>query len=52
MVSKAILSASLERKESRGAFYRKDFPKTDDTHWRKNIILRLNPETLDFSITS
>jgi fumarate reductase (CoM/CoB) subunit A len=35
-VLKAILTTSLSRKESRGAFIREDFPQQDDLHWRKN----------------
>jgi aspartate oxidase len=30
LISKAIMRASLEREESRGAFYREDFPQRDD----------------------
>jgi succinate dehydrogenase/fumarate reductase flavoprotein subunit len=45
LVSKAIMRASLEREESRGAFYREDFPTRDDTNWLKNILLKLDRET-------
>lgn len=33
-----ITHASLLRKESRGAMYRKDYPQTDNKDWLKNII--------------
>jgi len=51
LVSKAIMRASLERKESRGAFYREDFPERDDANWLKNIILRLDSTRNDFIVS-
>jgi succinate dehydrogenase / fumarate reductase flavoprotein subunit len=51
LVSKAIMRASLERKESRGAFYREDFPRRDDANWLKNIFLKLDRETGDFIVS-
>jgi fumarate reductase (CoM/CoB) subunit A len=40
LVGKMIVRSALLRKESRGARFRKDFPKPDDTNWRGNIFLR------------
>jgi succinate dehydrogenase / fumarate reductase flavoprotein subunit len=37
----AILQGSLLRKESRGSFFRKDFPDQDDQNWMKNTCYRL-----------
>jgi len=34
-----ITQASLMRKESRGAMYRRDYPDTDNKEWLKNIIV-------------
>jgi succinate dehydrogenase/fumarate reductase flavoprotein subunit len=51
LVSKAIMRASLEREESRGAFYREDFPTHDDTNWLKNVLLKLDRETGDFVVS-
>jgi succinate dehydrogenase/fumarate reductase flavoprotein subunit len=51
LTAKAILRASLERKESRGAFYREDFPERDDEHWLKNILLKLDRKTGDFTVS-
>jgi succinate dehydrogenase / fumarate reductase flavoprotein subunit len=48
---KAILSASLRRKESRGSFVRKDFPTEDNANWRKNSCLTYHPEENSFSVT-
>ncbi len=36
LVLNAILEGSLLRRESRGSFFRKDFPDQDDAHWLKN----------------
>lgn len=38
LVAKLITIASLKRKESRGTFYNKNFPKTKDS-WKKHIVL-------------
>jgi succinate dehydrogenase/fumarate reductase flavoprotein subunit len=51
LLSKAIMRASLEREESRGAFYREDFPERDDRNWLKNIVLTLDGETGDFIVS-
>jgi succinate dehydrogenase/fumarate reductase flavoprotein subunit len=51
LVSKAIMRASLEREESRGAFYREDFPERDDDNWLKNILLKLDEEAGDFTVS-
>ena len=43
---------SLERKESRGAFFRDDYPDTDNVNWLKNILYRqVNGElVLDYEV--
>lgn len=43
-VLKAVLTASLARKESRGSFVREDFPRQDDLNWRINSCLAYNWE--------
>jgi succinate dehydrogenase/fumarate reductase flavoprotein subunit len=35
-----IIHSSLERKESRGPFMRRDFPNTDNTHWLVANVMR------------
>ncbi|MCL5045545.1 MAG: FAD-binding protein [Actinobacteria bacterium] len=45
-VLELVARSSLIRTESRGALYRRDFPKTDNVNWLKNIVLKLeNGET-------
>ena len=41
LLLKAILKGSLLRTESRGSFFRKDFPDRDDRTWLKNTCYRL-----------
>jgi len=41
LLIRAILEGSLLRTESRGSFYRKDFPQPDDPHWLKHTCYRL-----------
>lgn len=40
--AEAIVLAALERKESRGAQFRTDFPERDDEQWLKHIDVSLN----------
>jgi len=50
-VLKAVLSASLSRKESRGSFIREDFPQADDVNWRKNSCLAYDLDERKFSVS-
>ena len=49
LLLRAILNGSLLRSESRGSFFRKDFPSQDDQNWMKNTCYRLEKE--EFQIT-
>jgi len=51
LTTRAILVASLGRKESRGSFFREDFKKEDDIEWRKNSALSYDNEADTFELT-
>lgn len=42
LVLHCILESSLARKESRGAFFRTDYPEQKDSQWRCNVYMSLN----------
>lgn len=50
LVTRAILTASLARQESRGSFFRRDFPQEDDRNWLKNSRLQYLPEESGFTV--
>lgn len=47
-----VAKAALIREESRGAHYRRDFPKTDNQNWFINIIIRQDKGKMAFEKTS
>jgi succinate dehydrogenase/fumarate reductase flavoprotein subunit len=49
LLLRAILKGSLLREESRGSFFRKDFPDQDDANWLKNTCYRLEKGELQIS---
>jgi succinate dehydrogenase/fumarate reductase flavoprotein subunit len=49
LLLKAILQGSLLRTESRGSFFRKDFPNQDDTNWLKNTCYHLKKGEIEIT---
>jgi succinate dehydrogenase/fumarate reductase flavoprotein subunit len=49
LILKAILQGSLLRRESRGSFFRKDFPNQDDQNWKRNTCYRLEKGELQIT---
>ncbi|MFP3170832.1 MAG: fumarate reductase/succinate dehydrogenase flavoprotein subunit, partial [Sulfolobaceae archaeon] len=44
-----VASTALNRKESRGAHYRLDYPKRDDENWLKHTIAYLRGNTVEIT---
>ena len=40
LVSRFIVTSARKRKESRGVHHRSDYPKMDNIHWKKHIIIK------------
>lgn len=49
-VMEIIARTSLERKESRGAMYRRDFPDTDNKDWLKNIVVKNKDDNISLEL--
>jgi succinate dehydrogenase / fumarate reductase flavoprotein subunit len=47
--AECIVVSALERKESRGAQFRTDFPDRNDEEWLKHIVLSQNGDAPEIS---
>ncbi|MER6092920.1 L-aspartate oxidase [Streptomyces bluensis] len=43
-VARVLVAAARRREETRGCHWREDHADRDDTHWRRHIVVRLNPD--------
>jgi succinate dehydrogenase / fumarate reductase flavoprotein subunit len=51
-VAECIVVGAIERKESRGAQFRLDYPERNDDEWLKHIVLSVDsggPPTISYS---
>jgi L-aspartate oxidase len=37
-VARLMIGSAVEREESRGTHYRRDFPERDDVHWQRHVV--------------
>ena len=50
LIAKMQIKASMLRKESRGVYFREDYPYIDDKNWCKNIMIKKTDGKMEFSI--
>ena len=50
LVGRMAVAASLMRKESRGVFYRSDYPQRDDENWLKNIVIHNRDNSMELEV--
>ncbi len=50
LLSQIQIEASMLRKESRGVFYRTDYPEQNDKDWRKNIVVHNTSEGITLEV--
>ncbi|WP_112470096.1 L-aspartate oxidase [Streptomyces triticisoli] len=43
-VARVLVAAARLREETRGCHWREDHAERDDTHWRRHIVVRLDPD--------
>jgi len=51
MILKGIITASLGRQESRGAFLLEEYPHTDENNWLKNSRLAYDANSGEFNLS-
>lgn len=51
LVARVLVASALTRTETRGCHWREDFAERDDSHWRRHLVVTLDPGVASRTLT-